>query len=137
MGSQTTNGAQAQSITVTRLASGAIAEGEIVTLHTTAGEVIKATTEATGFGIAVSDAADGDPVAICVAGPCRVKCGEAFSSLTGAPTWFTNDTSGQAHAAATGQRTVGYILPTTRSGTAYADLDLADCVVFASTYYVP
>ena len=131
-----TNGIQQyQATTVTYKAEVAIAIGDIVTLGTTAGEVVKASTEATGFGVAASEAAAGESVAITIAGLAYVKCGEAFSSLTGLPRAFVNDTDGYAHAAATNQRMVGFILPTSGSGTAYADLDLALCLVAPSVFY--
>lgn len=128
MGTSTTSNRQEESVVITRTASGAIEIGDIIALTSTAGTVAKASTEATGSGVAVSEAADGEDVAICVQGLAYVKCGEAFASLTSTPAAFVNDTDGHARAAASGQRAVGRIFPTAQ-GTGYADLDLAQCVV--------
>lgn len=134
MGTSNTSLRQAESVCLTRTASGAIAIGDIVTLTSTAGAVAKASTEATGFGVAVSEAADGQDVSICVQGYCKVKCGEAFSSLTSLPAPFVNDTDGYAHLALTNQRIVGWVIPG-KQGTGYADLDLAECIVNPCVFY--
>ncbi len=115
-------------------AGGTISQFDIVTLHTAAGEVVAASTEATGFGIAAHDAVDGDTIAVCTFGPFKVRVGEAFASIAGAPPFFTNDTSSEAHLAVDQQPCVGYLTVNSRTGDAYADQDLATCFVNFQTY---
>ena len=116
----------ANSVVITRVASGIIHAGHIVEFDATLNTVSENNGANTGVGVyfAKEDCAAGDHVAICVLGPCEVWADGTAAIVAG--TYVASDGSGHAVAEANaGDRVLGTALQNLASGTAYIEVLIA------------
>lgn len=116
----------ANSVVITRAASGIIHAGHIVEFDATGDTVSENNGANTGVGVYIGDAdcASGDHVPVCILGPCRVWTDAAAAIVAGA--YVASDGSGHAVAEANaGDRVLGTALENLASGTGYVEVLVA------------